>query len=124
MYRDQATRRMKERRSRLPGLRRRLAIIGAAGVCVAIAMFAGLWSSGPAHAGSDARGTNETLAFTALESAFQLYGVQPDGTDVRRLVTSASVDWEPVMAPDGKHVAFVSGRAGNDDIYLVGADGI
>ena len=105
--------------------RRRQALAGAAGVCAAIAFPFVLWSSSPALAGrSDARATNERLAFTALESAIQLYGVKPDGTDVRRLLVSASVDWAPVMAPDGKHVAFVSSRAGNDDIYVVGEDGI
>ena len=40
-----------------------------------------------------------------------------------RLVVSDSVDYEPVASPDGRRVAFVSSRDGNDEIYVAGANG-
>ena len=51
-------------------------------------------------------------------SALQIYAVTPDGSGTRRVAPSASVDDEPVASPDGTRVAFVSGRDGNDEIYV------
>lgn len=39
------------------------------------------------------------------------------------LTDGASVDDQPVWSPDGKHLAFVSDRGGNVDLYLMRADG-
>jgi TolB protein len=40
-----------------------------------------------------------------------------------RLTQHASVDYEPAWSPDGRWVAFVTGRNDNYDIYLASADG-
>ena len=32
-------------------------------------------------------------------------------------------DWTPGWSPDGKKITFVSDREGNDDIYVMDADG-
>ncbi|MFN8419166.1 MAG: hypothetical protein U0528_07990 [Anaerolineae bacterium] len=53
----------------------------------------------------------------------ELYVMNADGTEVRRLTDNAAVDWYPVWSPDGKQIAFVSGRDGNYEIYMVNADG-
>src|SRR5215472_9674549 len=29
----------------------------------------------------------------------------------------------PVVSPDGSHIAFISNRAGNDDVFVISADG-
>nr|MBP7620064.1 PD40 domain-containing protein [Gemmatimonadales bacterium] len=37
--------------------------------------------------------------------------------------TSGSHDKDPAVSPDGKHVAFISDRSGEEEIYLAAADG-
>lgn len=57
--------------------------------------------------------------------------IKADGTDLRRLTNVDSTnrpftDKDPVWAPDGKHIAFLSNRGrddNNSDIYVIEADG-
>ena len=42
---------------------------------------------------------------------------------VAALTTHPAYDWMPVWSPDGGHLAFSSDRNGNDDIYVMNADG-
>ena len=49
--------------------------------------------------------------------------MQSQDGDATRLVTSTSVDFEPVASPDGRRIAFVSSRDGNDEIYVANTDG-
>jgi TolB protein len=46
-----------------------------------------------------------------------------DGTSRKRLTTANSGAGTPTFSPDGAHIAFASSRSGNDDIYLIDADG-
>jgi hypothetical protein len=42
---------------------------------------------------------------------------------LHQLTNDPAVDWDPVVSPDGKQVAFTSWRAGQADIWLMNADG-
>jgi TolB protein len=46
-----------------------------------------------------------------------------DGTDVRQLLATASVETTPEWSPDGEEVAFTSNADGDHDIYVMNADG-
>jgi len=54
---------------------------------------------------------------------FDLYTSNLDGTDLRRLTTSAGYDAEATLSPDGATVVFTSTRDGDLDIYAMNVDG-
>ncbi len=49
--------------------------------------------------------------------------MNPDGTDQRNLTNSPGDDWYPAWLPGGAHIAFVSIRDGNREIYYMNEDG-
>ncbi len=51
-----------------------------------------------------------------------IYSSNLDGTDVRRLTRDAAIDVSPTCGPSGK-IAFVSGRHGGPQVFVMGADG-
>ncbi len=62
----------------------------------------------------------------------EIYSMNTDGTDVRRLTKSAGLDMMPAASPDGSKIAFVSARADaspvdcascNLEIFVMDADG-
>jgi TolB protein len=55
----------------------------------------------------------------------EIYVMNSDGTNVRRLTDNPSTDTMPSFSPDGKRIAFVSTRDGDHEIYLMdlGLDG-
>jgi len=83
-----------------------------------------------AVAGASARSTaaafpgkNGRIAFVSLRDGNpELYAMQPDATDVRRLTRNAAADVDPAWSPEGRRIAFTSDRAGNQDIHLVAID--
>ena len=73
-------------------------------------------------------GKNGRIAFVSTptladESKFEIYTMEPNGIDSRRLTDNADFDAGPTFSPDGKRIAFVSHRDGNYEIYLMNADG-
>jgi Tol biopolymer transport system component len=53
----------------------------------------------------------------------ELFVVDADGTDVLPLTTNAFFDDEPAWSPDGAKIAFTSNRDGNQDVFVMNADG-
>src|SRR5574340_763025 len=49
----------------------------------------------------------------------QMFLMNPDGTGVTRVLTSASIDTEAMFTPDGQSLVFTSDRGGTPQIYRV-----
>jgi Tol biopolymer transport system component len=76
-----------------------------------------------------ASGATGTIAFScygeSTSGAFNsdIYVVNADGTNLRRLTEGWAWDIEPAWSPDGAQIAFVSTRDGQRDLYTMNADG-
>ncbi len=46
-----------------------------------------------------------------------------DGTGLTMIIDTASNEWAPEWSPDGTRIAFITDRDGNDEVYVMGADG-
>ena len=53
----------------------------------------------------------------------EIYTMNPDGSDQRRLTHEKAPDDGPTFSPDGKRIAFMSQRAGGFEIFVMNADG-
>jgi Tol biopolymer transport system component len=49
--------------------------------------------------------------------------MEADGGNQRRLTNQGSSNSSPAVSPDGRSIAFVSNRDGNDEIYIMDIDG-
>ncbi len=57
-------------------------------------------------------------------TAGDIFVINPDGTGLEQLTNSpAARNIRPDWSPDGRQIAFVSRRDGNDEIYVMNADG-
>ena len=64
-----------------------------------------------------------TVGDISAGSASPLWIVNSDGTGLKQLTTDGANDMRPTWSPDGAHIAFVSTRDGNAEIYVMNADG-
>jgi TolB protein len=53
----------------------------------------------------------------------QVYFMNPDGTNPRRMTVSAAIDTEPFFTPDGQSLYFTSDRGGSPQIYRMPVSG-
>jgi TolB protein len=53
----------------------------------------------------------------------QIYLMNPDGSNVRRLTHSGAIDTEPYFSPDGQSIYFTSDRGGSPQIYRMPVQG-
>ena len=53
----------------------------------------------------------------------EIYVMDINGKNLRRLTDNRDNDWWPSWSPDGRHIVFVSERDGNREIYVMDADG-
>ena len=64
------------------------------------------------------------IAFTSeRDGNSEIYIMNADGSDPRRLTDNPAYDGWPTWSPDGSQIAFMSKRSGNPDIYVMDADG-
>lgn len=67
------------------------------------------------------------IAFVSnREGNFEIYVMDTDGKNHRRLTDNPAIDWDPSWSPDGERIVFSSekGDSGWDiDIYVIDADG-
>ena len=54
---------------------------------------------------------------------FDIYTMNADGSNVKQLTTDKEYDTGPVWSPDGRKIAFVSGREHNFDVFTMNTDG-
>jgi Tol biopolymer transport system component len=90
---------------------------------VGLVVLGGLVSAAGA-AGSAPR--NGLIAFGSNRTAVrnkEIYVMNADGSDERRLSDQPGHDSGPVWSPDGRRIAFFSRRNGNTDIYVMNPDG-
>lgn len=52
-----------------------------------------------------------------------IYVMNSDGSNVRRIVDDPEYDVGPQWSPDGRQIVFMTGRNGNFDVYEMNADG-
>jgi Tol biopolymer transport system component len=64
-----------------------------------------------------------TVGAIVIGTASPLWIVRSDGTGLTQLTTDGANDYRPTWSPDGSHIAFVSTRDGNAEIYEMNADG-
>ncbi len=64
------------------------------------------------------------IVFTSKrDKDYELYTINPDGTQPKRLTNSPGLDMNAVYSPDGNQIAFTSNRDRNYEIYVMNADG-
>jgi TolB protein len=61
--------------------------------------------------------------FNGDTSRAEIYVMDADGSNRRRLTRNKVEDSSPAWSPDGKWIAFESDRGDNSDIYIINADG-
>ncbi len=88
-------------------------------VAAVLTVAAPAWASFPGENGRIVFSSNRTGPIPA-----ELYSMNEDGTDIRRLTWNATPDLFPRVSPDGSRIAFARIVAGNDlDIWIMNADG-
>ena len=64
------------------------------------------------------------IAFTsARDGNFEIYVIDADGTNAKRLTKNPARDRWPDWSSAGTKIAFMFNRDGNDDMYIMNADG-
>ncbi len=65
-----------------------------------------------------------TITFSSnRDGNYEIYVMNPDGTNQTRLTNNSAIDSNPSWSPDGNKIVFQSDRDGNYEIYVMNADG-
>ena len=54
---------------------------------------------------------------------YEIFTMNPDGTNVKQLTNNTVFDGDPAWSPTGKQIAFATNRDGNTEVYTMAADG-
>ncbi len=71
----------------------------------------------------DRSGTMLVYASKQNSQNFDIYRKAVDGRTVTQVTSDPADDMMPAIAPDGKHIAFVSNRTGNWDVFTMSTEG-
>ena len=67
---------------------------------------------------------NRDWEFEVIEVRnWEIYVMNPDGTNPINLTNHLATDRDPDWSPDGNQIAFTSNRDGNSEVYVMNADG-
>lgn len=81
-------------------------------------------TSGPYPHPEPEQNMGSKIAFVSnRDGNAEIYVMDADGSNMRRLTHNPGYDGAPTWSPDGTRIAFASSRDGNADIYLMNADG-
>jgi TolB protein len=69
-------------------------------------------------------GTKICFSSTRGGTSAQVYVMNRDGSNVRRLTNDRWINTTPTWSPSGNQIAFVSDRTGSPQIYYINADGL
>jgi Tol biopolymer transport system component len=67
--------------------------------------------------------SNRIAFHSDRDGDFEIYLIDPDGSNLIQLTDNAVDDFWPVVSPDGTQIAFWSDRDVNQEIYVMDADG-
>lgn len=68
--------------------------------------------------------TNYHLVFDSnRDGNYDIYAMDVQGSNIRRLTDHPSQDFAPTCSPDGRFIAFTTFRDGEGEIYVMNADG-
>ncbi|RJQ54831.1 MAG: hypothetical protein C4526_04585 [Nitrospiraceae bacterium] len=73
-------------------------------------------------AGNTSPGGEMTFS-SSRDGNSEIYVMNINGTNLRKLTTSFGIDVSPVFSPDGSSIAFVSDRGGSPQIYIMDSSG-
>ena len=54
---------------------------------------------------------------------WEIYVMDVDGSDLKRLTSNSTIDGLPTWSPDGRSIAFVSNQGGTWGVWVMNADG-
>jgi Tol biopolymer transport system component len=77
-------------------------------------------SAAPGQSGGDGSPQSGRIAFDNFDD---VWTIDADGTDLRRLTQSPGPDFDPSWSPDGTRIAFRAERSGEPEIWVMNADG-
>lgn len=61
--------------------------------------------------------------FSDRDGNYEIYTMNPDGSEQTRLTENPANDMRPCWSPNGRKILFVSERDGNEEIYIMNSDG-
>ena len=67
--------------------------------------------------------TTKIVFRSMRDGNFEIYSMNPDGSDQKNLTQHRANDYAPVWSPTGEQILFTSDRDGIPDLYLMDADG-
>ena len=67
--------------------------------------------------------TPQTLFTSARDGSYDIYIMNPDGSEQVNLTQHPAADVSAVCSPTGEQILFVSDRGGKRDLYLMDPDG-
>jgi TolB protein len=66
---------------------------------------------------------DEIALSSSRDGNSEIYIINKNGGNLRKLTTSFGIDVSPVFSPDGSSIAFVSDRGGSPQIYIMDSNG-
>jgi TolB protein len=86
-------------------------------------MLEGLDGKTPVYRGVYDPSGQRLAVVVSMDGAPEIYVVDADGRNPRRLTRHQAIDVSPTWSPDGRRIAFVSDRSGTPNLYVMDADG-